>query len=183
MFVPHQLLYFTGLRCCCVCPTPIALFHRFIVCLSHFTGLRCCCVCPTSIALFDRFKMLCLYTTLVWFHRLKMLLCLSHTNCFISQVEDIVVFSPHQLLYVKGLRCCCVCPTPIALFHRFKMLLCLYRSIVWFHRLKMLLCFYTSIVWFHRLKMLLLCPTPIALFHRFKMLLCLSHTNCFISQV
>ena len=141
MFVPHQLLY--------------------------FTGLRCCCVCPTSIALFDRFKMLCLYTTIVWFHRLKMLLCLSHTNCFISQVEDIVVFFPHQLLYFKGLRCCCVCPTPIALFHRFKMLLCLYRSIVWFHRLKMLLCLYTSIVWFHRLKILL----------------CLSHTNCFISQI
>jgi hypothetical protein len=41
MFVPHQLLYFKGLRCCCVCPTAIALLY--------FTGLRCCCVCPTTI--------------------------------------------------------------------------------------------------------------------------------------
>jgi hypothetical protein len=35
--VPHQLLYFTDLRCCCVCPTPIALLHRckMLLCLSH----------------------------------------------------------------------------------------------------------------------------------------------------
>ena len=125
VFLQHQLLYFTDLRCCCVCPTPIALFHCFIfdrfvvfvqdvvvfvpqlllyftdlrcccVCtqvLFDFTGLRCCCVCPTPIALFHSFKisqaltgLCCVYTTIVWFHRLKMLLCFSHTNCFISQV-------------------------------------------------------------------------------------------------
>jgi hypothetical protein len=41
--------------------------HQLLYC----TGLRCCCVFPTTI---------------VWFHRLKMLLSLSHINCFISQV-------------------------------------------------------------------------------------------------
>jgi hypothetical protein len=37
----------------------------------HLTDLRCCCVCPTPITLFHRMKMLCLYTTIVSFHRLK----------------------------------------------------------------------------------------------------------------
>jgi hypothetical protein len=124
VFVPHQLLYFTGLRCCCVCPTPIALFHRFkmLLCLSkqlvwdkHNNILS---LWNQTILVYKHNNILSLWnqtiTTIVWFHRLKMLLCLSHTNCFISQVEDIVVFFPHQLLYFKGLRCWCVCPTPIA---------------------------------------------------------------------
>ena len=58
-----------------------------------------------------------------------MLLRLSHNYCLISQAEDVVVFVPQLLFDFTGLRCCCVCPTPIALFHRFKML-CLYTTIV-----------------------------------------------------
>jgi hypothetical protein len=43
VFVPHQLLYLTGLRCCV--STKL---------LFDFTGLRCCCVCPTPIAIFHK---------------------------------------------------------------------------------------------------------------------------------
>ena len=157
MFVPHQLLY--------------------------FTGLRCCCVCPTSIALFDRFKMLCLYTTIVWFHRLKMLLCLSHTNCFISQVEDIVVFFPHQLLYVKGLRCCVFVPHQLLYFTGLRCC-CVCTEVLFDFTGLRCCCVSTQVLFdFTGLRCCCVCPTPIALFHRFKMLLCLSHTNCFISQV
>ena len=162
MFVPHQLLYFTGLRCCVLCLyTTIVWFHRLKMLLT-------CYVCPTPIALFQRFKMLlCLSHSncFTLFHRFKMLLCLSHTNCFISDWRCCCV-CPTQLLYFTGLRCCCVCTQ--VLFDFTGLRCC---------------CVCTQVLFdFTGLRCCCVCPTPIALFHRFKMLLCLSHTNCFISQ-
>jgi hypothetical protein len=129
MFVPHQLLYFTGLRCWCVCPTPIALFHRFkmLLCFPH----KAIGVGQTQQHLKPvKSNNNCVQTQ----QHLKPMK--SNNTCVQTQQHLKPV---HQLFYFTDLRCCCVCPTPIALFHRFKM--CLYTTIVWFHRLKMLLCF------------------------------------------
>jgi hypothetical protein len=123
VFVPHQLLYFTGLRCCCVCPTPIALFYRLkmLLCFAHNW-------------LWDKHNnILNLWNKAIGVGETQQLLKPVKSNNSCVQTQHLFV---RQLLFdFTGLRCWCVCPTPNALFHRFKMLLCLYTTIVWFHRL------------------------------------------------